>query len=722
MFQSDYEDKNKLKELVSDTFDAAVLDSAATKTAAGTIWIEDYISKLTDEEKQNLKRRPTSSVYKFGDGAKVSASYAITIPATIGKRNVTIDIDILDKDIPCLLSRDSMKQVNTQLDFKNDEAIMLDQKIPLFTSRSGHYCIPLTEKKKLITNHSLDQNKNPTNINLVITNKDLSVSQIAKKLHSQFSHPSANKLVSLAKSASLPNEKELCQEIRKISNDCGVCKEYRKAPRRPIVGLPLAHHFNECVQLDLKFFDKKILLHMIDHATRLSSCAILKSKTAEEVLNGIMRFWISLYGSPQKLLSDNGGEFSNYIIREMAEKFNITIKTTAAESPWSNGVTERHNATIAEMITKTMAETGCSFPIAVAWGINAKNSLQNVNGYSPYQLVYGRNPNFPDINNSKPPALSEETENKLLNDNLKAMHTAREAFIKSEASEKIKRALNHNVRSSNDVKYYTGDHVYYKRKDSKCWHGPGVVLGQDGQTVLVKHGGVYVRVHPCRLTLVDQEHNQNNQTEQSLSQKEIPSYPISPIKYQDSSTSEDSFDSDHTSNEEPNQENDMPELQETIQQDGEQDEEHRDEPQPAEAVSETDEEKGNKEPEQKGDEDTEDKILPFAEHDFNNDDREGLILDLSTLRKGMSVRCKLIHDDQWHKVKLVSRASTARGKYKHEYNTIDEEGTKMCIDFQRHASEVHSIKEEIDLLVEDNVPKDETINIMDSSNSEKKRS
>ena len=31
------------------------------------------------------------------------------------------------------------------------------------------------------------------------------------------------------------------------------------------------------------------------------------------------------------------------------------------------------------------------------------------------------------------------------------------------------------------------------------------VLGQDGQQVLVKYGSNYVRVHPCRLALEQQE-------------------------------------------------------------------------------------------------------------------------------------------------------------------------------------------------------------------------
>ena len=35
--------------------------------------------------------------------------------------------------------------------------------------------------------------------------------------------------------------------------------------------------------------------------------------------------------------------------------------------------------------------------------------------------------------------------------------------------------------------------------------GPGNVLGQDGQQVLIKHGSYYVRVHPCRIKLVQPE-------------------------------------------------------------------------------------------------------------------------------------------------------------------------------------------------------------------------
>lgn len=46
------------------------------------------------------------------------------------------------------------------------------------------------------------------------------------------------------------------------------------------------------------------------------------------------------------------------------------------------------------------------------------------------------------------------------------------------------------------------DKVYYKRVDCTEWKGPGVVIGQDGAVIFIRHGGIYVRVHRSRLRKV----------------------------------------------------------------------------------------------------------------------------------------------------------------------------------------------------------------------------
>ena len=106
---------------------------------------------------------------------------------------------------------------------------------------------------------------------------------------------------------------------------------------------------------------------------------------------------------------------------------------------------------------------------------------------------------MPTVLSDKLPALEPTTSSDIVRTNLEAIHSARKNYIAAENSERIRRALRHQVRTFSDVKYETGDRVYYKRKNVKGWKGPAVVLGQDGKFVLVRHGGAYYRVHPCQL-------------------------------------------------------------------------------------------------------------------------------------------------------------------------------------------------------------------------------
>ena len=73
----------------------------------------------------------------------------------------------------------------------------------------------------------------------------------------------------------------------------------------------------------------------------------------------IFQYWIGIFGHPNKILVDNGGEFNNTEFQILRENFNIRICLTAAESPWSNGLTEQHNAVLGLTITKTVEDIKC---------------------------------------------------------------------------------------------------------------------------------------------------------------------------------------------------------------------------------------------------------------------------------------------------------------------------------------------------------------------------
>ena len=99
---------------------------------------------------------------------------------------------------------------------------------------------------------------------------------------------------------------------------------------------------------------------------------------------------------------------------------------------------------------------------------------------------------------------------KIIIDNLKALHKARQAFTLNESLEKIWRALNNYKRTSGDTKYITRDNAHFKKINEKCCWGTGKVLGQDGQQVIVKYSSNYVRVHPCQLPLTRITYNNLN--------------------------------------------------------------------------------------------------------------------------------------------------------------------------------------------------------------------
>ena len=52
--------------------------------------------------------------------------------------------------------------------------------------------------------------------------------------------------------------------------------------------------------------------------------------------------------------------------------------------------------------------------------------------------------------------------------------------------------------------------VYYKRRQSDKWRGPGSIIGKEKHQVFVKHDGLYLRVNPCHLRHVNENNQLNN--------------------------------------------------------------------------------------------------------------------------------------------------------------------------------------------------------------------
>ena len=456
---------------------------------------------------EEIEERDSENSFRFGDSQKYRSMKKVMLPIMVAGLKTIIPVDVIDCNIPCLLSKSTLKKWKAVIDFKDNTMSVFGQTVQLAEIETGHLCLKVVEEKMLWDDDVKE-------LYIIIGDdgqEELSEAKaegLALKLHRQFAHPKDEKIISLIKNSNFKNEesrKKIAQALKKVSEKCEVCRVYQRPANRPVVGVPLATTFNECLSMDLKSFMYKgkqiTLLNMIDQATRYCSSDVVTSKEKEYIIDKILETWIRPLGRPQKIFSDNGGEFINSSMIDLAQQFGICLKMTAAESPWSNGMCERSNGIIVEMVEKILEDTNCKVSSAVAWAVNAKNSLNNVHGFSPYQLVFGRNPILPGIEHDKLPALDDCNASKVVKEQLDALHAAREAFIRSENSEKLRRAIRHNVRSCNDRRFLTGEKVYFKRNNFRAWSGPATVLGQEGQQVLVKLGGYYYRASPSKVIL-----------------------------------------------------------------------------------------------------------------------------------------------------------------------------------------------------------------------------
>ena len=484
--------QDEIQRLGNESRNCAVLDTACTSTVCGDKWLQCFLDTLTEEQLQKVEEFPGRKLFKFGGGECLKSTKCLLLPCYLAGKEILINVDVVHSDIPMLLSLESLKKAKVKLDLENDEAEILGSKVSLNFTSSGHYCVPVDQMEDTrveeVYQVRLDQLDDRERYKALI------------KLHKQFLHPPKKRFVSLMKDADVWKQEFVC-DIDKLYEECQTCRRFAKTPARPVVGLPMANKFNDRVALDLKIWKGgKYILHMIDMFSRLSVSVFIARKHPREVVDKIMRYWVAAgWGVMKSVLFDNGGEFSNNEMREVASILNVETCTTPSESPWSNSLCER-NHQITDRMLEILEEENSDTDLdtLLAWANLAKNSLQMWNGFSSYQLVLGQNPNLPNMMTDGLPALQGATSSQALEKHLNALHTARKAFIQCEADEKIRRALRHQVRAAEDH-FESGEMVYYKRCGSKQWLGPGRVIFQDGRLVFVRHGGVYVRVSTNRL-------------------------------------------------------------------------------------------------------------------------------------------------------------------------------------------------------------------------------
>ena len=173
------------------------------------------------------------------------------------------------------------------------------------------------------------------------------------------------------------------QEINQIYTPSkGKAKEIKSSMTTP----------NKILAMDLVNMEKfevrgfKYLLNCIDMSSRFIYSVALKNKTDKEVLNGFRKIFNK--SKIRAVRSDNGSEFINKNFKAFSEKNDIKQILGEAGKPQSNGMIERANATIKELIEKSI-EINENFD----WVKNLDKLINNINnsqhritGFTPNEI------------------------------------------------------------------------------------------------------------------------------------------------------------------------------------------------------------------------------------------------------------------------------------------------------------------------------------------------
>jgi hypothetical protein len=138
-------------------------------------------------------------------------------------------------------------------------------------------------------------------------------------------------------------------------------------------------------------------LACVDHFSRFVVLAPLKTKQAEEVAHSLVQNLFMIFDTPRTLISDNGGEFINAILSEVCKIFKVNKINVTPYHPQSNGLVERCNRKILEILRHVVAQplkdTWEDWLAFVAASING--SINSSTDKSPHYIIFGKDKTLP---------------------------------------------------------------------------------------------------------------------------------------------------------------------------------------------------------------------------------------------------------------------------------------------------------------------------------------
>ena len=193
-------------------------------------------------------------------------------------------------------------------------------------------------------------------------------------------------------------------ELRNWILSCPKCQRYKSRNTRAQLQPNLVTHEPfECVGVDIlgplpvtSPHKYRYIIVFIDHFTSWVEAVPLRDILARTCAEALILNVILRHGVPRQLLSDRGSQFMSTIAAEVNNLMGIKKLNTTAFHPQTNGKVEKFNNTLLDMISMYVGMKQKDWDQFLPYAIFAYNtSRHQLNQFSPYYLMHGREPNYP---------------------------------------------------------------------------------------------------------------------------------------------------------------------------------------------------------------------------------------------------------------------------------------------------------------------------------------
>ena len=135
---------------------------------------------------------------------------------------------------------------------------------------------------------------------------------------------------------------------------------------------------------------------MTDHFTHYTQAYVTQSQTALMTANALWDNSIVHYGLPEKTLSDQRRNFESELIADLCRLIRTKKVRTSLYHPQTNGQCERFNSTLIGIFGTLPPECIADWKGSIGALSHAYNCILNsAISFSPYFLMYGRQPHLP---------------------------------------------------------------------------------------------------------------------------------------------------------------------------------------------------------------------------------------------------------------------------------------------------------------------------------------